>query len=66
MDGSDEAGSFTSTGVSLRQHLDGVWERAGRIAERLGLPPEVIADLRLAGRLHDLGKVCPGRVVDGV
>lgn len=57
MDGSDEAGSFTSTGVSLRQHLDGVGERAGRIAERLGMPAGVAADLRLAGRLHDLGKV---------
>ena len=57
MDGSDEAGSFTSTGVSLHQHLDGVGERAGRIAERLALPPEIIADLGLAGRLHDLGKV---------
>ena len=57
MDDSDEASSFTSTGVSLRQHLNGVGERAGRIAERLGLPPGVVEDLRLAGRLHDLGKV---------
>ncbi len=57
MDGSDEAGSFTSTGVTLRHHLDGVGERAGRIAERLGLPCGIVADLRFAGRLHDLGKV---------
>jgi len=57
MDGSDETGSFTSTGVTLRRHLDGVGERAGHIAERLGLSPEIAADLRLAGRLHDLGKV---------
>ena len=57
MDGSDEAGSFTSTGVSLRQHLDGVGERAGQIAERLGLPRGIVEDLRFAGRLHDLGKV---------
>ena len=57
MDGSDESGSFTSTGVTLSRHLDGVGERAGHIAERLGLSSEIVEDLRLAGRLHDLGKV---------
>ena len=57
MDGSDEANSFTSAGVSLDQHLARVGERAGQIAERLGLPSCIAADLRLAGRLHDLGKV---------
>ena len=57
MDGSDEAGSLTGTGVTLRRHLDGVGERAGEIAQRLGLPPELGRDLCLAGRLHDLGKV---------
>lgn len=59
MDGSDETGSFTATGVSLDQHLSGVGERAGQIAERLGLPHGMVADLCLAGRLHDLGKVDP-------
>ena len=57
MDGSDESGSFTSTGVTLRRHLDGVGERAGHIAGRLGLSAEIVEDIRLAGRLHDLGKV---------
>ena len=57
LDDSDETGSFTATGVSLSQHLDGVGERAGRVAERLGLPREIVGDVRLAGRLHDLGKV---------
>ena len=57
LDDSDEAGSFTATGVSLSRHLEGVGERAGHIAERLGLPREIVCDLRLAGRLHDLGKV---------
>ena len=57
MDGSDESGSLTGSGVSLSRHLDGVGERAGQIAERLGLPSGIAADLRLAGRLHDLGKV---------
>ena len=59
MDGSDESGSLTGTGVALSRHLDGVGERAGRIAERLGLAPELVGDLHLAGRLHDLGKVDP-------
>ena len=57
MDGSDEAGSFTCAGVPLSRHLDGVGERAGGIAERLGFPPGIVEDLRFAGRLHDLGKV---------
>ena len=56
MDGSDEAGSLIGTGVTLSRHLDGVGERARRIAERLGLPSEFEEDLRLAGLLHDLGK----------
>ena len=57
MDDSDESGSLTGTGVTLRRHLDGVGERAGEIAQRLGLPLELGRDLCLAGRLHDLGKV---------
>ena len=57
LDGSDESGSLTGTGVVLSHHLDGVGDRAGRVAERLGLAPEFVDDLRLAGRLHDLGKV---------
>lgn len=57
MDGSDEAGSMTGAGVKLSSHMDGVGERAKHIAERLGLSNEIAEDLRLAGRLHDLGKV---------
>lgn len=57
IDGSDEAASMTGTGVTLNRHLDGVGERAKVIAERLGLSAELAEDLRLAGRLHDLGKV---------
>ena len=57
MDGSDEANSLIGTDVTLSRHLDGVGDRAASIAERLGLSTEVASDLRLAGRLHDLGKV---------
>ena len=59
MDGSDVAGSLTGTGARLDHHLHGVGERAGRIAKRLGMPPAIVEDVRLAGRLHDLGKVDP-------
>ena len=57
MDGSDETGSYTGTGVSLSSHLDGVGKRAENIARRLGLSADIASDIRLAGRLHDLGKV---------
>ena len=57
LDGSDEVGSRTGAGVTLRHHLDGVSDRAGRIAERLGLDEPLVKDLRIAGRLHDIGKV---------
>ncbi len=57
MDGSDESGSMTGSGVKLSRHLDGVGERAGRIAKRLGLDANLSRDLILAGRLHDVGKV---------
>ncbi|WP_420440325.1 type I-G CRISPR-associated helicase/endonuclease Cas3g [Candidatus Palauibacter sp.] len=59
MDGSDDAGSMTGSAVTLRQHLNGVAERAKDFAERLGVGAELVNDLRLAGRLHDLGKVDP-------
>ena len=57
MDGSDEAMSLIGTGVTLSRHMNGVGGRAARIAVRLGLSSETVEDLRLAGRLHDLGKV---------
>lgn len=57
LDGSDESVSCTGTGVTLRDHMDGLGRTVAAFAERLGLSPEMCADLRLAGRLHDLGKV---------
>lgn len=59
LDGADGSVSFTGTGTTLRDHLDGVGNRAAAFAQRLGLPSDVQDDLRLAGRLHDLGKVDP-------
>ena len=57
MDGSDESGSLTGTGVTLCRHMKGVGDRAKCIAERLDIATELVNDLCLAGRLHDLGKV---------
>jgi len=57
IDGSDESNSFTGTGVPLDAHLAGVGDRAAQTAERLGMLPAIVEDIRLAGRLHDLGKV---------
>lgn len=57
LDGADGSVSFTGTAATLRDHLDGVGTRAASFAQRLDLPLEIQDDLRLAGRLHDLGKV---------
>ena len=59
LDGSDASLSFTGTAVTLRDHLAGVGDRAAEFARRLGLGTELQQDLRLAGHLHDLGKVDP-------
>lgn len=59
MDGSDLAASVTGAGISLREHMEGVGEKAAEYARRLDLAADLQEDLRLAGRLHDLGKVDP-------
>lgn len=56
-DDSDQSSSFTGTKVTLRRHLDGVGDRAAEFARRLDLDAAIQEDLRLAGQLHDVGKV---------
>ena len=56
-DDSDQSSSFTGTRVPLRRHLDGVGDRAAEFARRLDLDEAIQEDLRLAGQLHDVGKV---------
>lgn len=58
-DGSDERNSFVGAGVGLRDHCHGVGALARLLGQRLGLPANVVADLELAGQLHDLGKADP-------
>ena len=41
----------------LRGHSQRVAELAGQLAEELGLDDTVCEDLRVAGRLHDVGKI---------
>ena len=41
----------------LGDHLDGVAELAGEVAERLGIDGEELDQLRHAAALHDVGKV---------
>jgi putative nucleotidyltransferase with HDIG domain len=43
--------------VYLRGHSQRVAEQAASVAEELGLHPDVVEDVRLAGRLHDIGKI---------
>lgn len=58
-DGAD-AVSFTGVRrVTLDDHLEGVGCWAARFAVNLGLEAEMVADLRLVGELHDLGKADP-------
>lgn len=55
--GNDDDASLTGTEVPLPVHLSGVGKRAEGFAARLGLSAELVSDIRLAGELHDLGKV---------
>ena len=53
----DDGPTFRRRAVSLESHLNGVEARTRAVAERLGLPQDMTADLTLAARLHDLGKL---------
>ena len=57
LDDFDDRPSLTGARTTLRDHLGGVGVKAQDFARRLGLSEEIAADLRLAGELHDLGKI---------
>lgn len=54
-----ETSSFGGVAVPLGRHLEDVALWAAALAEACGLSEELVADLSLAGRVHDLGKVDP-------
>lgn len=48
----------------LREHIAGVEELASSVAERLGLSPAAVEEVRLAAQLHDVGKAAiPDRIL---
>ncbi|RDI75575.1 CRISPR-associated helicase Cas3 [Gaiella occulta] len=53
-----DASSFVGP-ITLADHTNGVTERAEAFAAASGLALEVVGDLTLAARLHDLGKIDP-------
>src|SRR5439155_12784722 len=55
----DEASSFVSRPISLRCHSEGVAVLVRKFADACGLPAEIVGDLELAGKLHDVGKADP-------
>ncbi len=57
-DGQDETHSFSGREITLTDHCTGVGTLGARFAESCGLP-DLAADVRLAGVLHDLGKADP-------
>ena len=55
----DTSGSIAGFPLSLQQHSDDVERQAADFAKTAGLPDRRIADLKLAGFLHDAGKADP-------
>ncbi len=55
----EDGSSFTAVEVPLDDHLSGVERWARALAINSGLPEDLVEDVALAGRLHDLGKADP-------
>jgi CRISPR-associated endonuclease/helicase Cas3 len=56
----EEASSCNATRpVTLDEHLRDVGTHGARVALGMGLPPDLVAAIDLAGRAHDLGKADP-------
>jgi CRISPR-associated endonuclease/helicase Cas3 len=53
----DASGSLSGFSLSLEEHSHDVEQKAAAFAKAAGLPAERVADLKLAGFLHDAGKV---------
>ena len=59
IEGSDEVQSCTGTGVTLKQHMDGLGNLVAEFAKRLGLPQSLQDDMRLLADCTTIGKVDP-------
>ncbi len=59
VDETSEGSSFAAVRVSLRDHTEGVAAQVRQTATNCGLPHEIVQDLELAARLHDIGKLDP-------
>jgi CRISPR-associated endonuclease/helicase Cas3 len=55
----DNTSSFVARPVSLRGHSMGVEALAREFGQRCGLNRQLVEDLALSGRLHDIGKADP-------
>lgn len=55
----DDRASYTGRAVTLATHLGDVARWASELSRRLGWPGELVQDVVLAARLHDVGKADP-------
>ena len=56
---------ITEQDICLDEHVERVSELAGAVAEALGMPEHEVRLVRLAGRLHDVGKTAvPAAILD--
>jgi CRISPR-associated endonuclease/helicase Cas3 len=55
----DDHGTFASVSVLLARHISGVAGITQTLATAVGLPVEILDDLVLAARFHDVGKADP-------
>ena len=59
VDSEPETSSFVGREVALSVHLSDVRQWGEVLATNVGLPPDIVADISLAGWFHDLGKADP-------
>lgn len=57
VDSEPDTSALSGQTVLLDDHLGGVGTLAGQLARNCSVPPGLAADIALAGRLHDVGKV---------
>jgi len=55
----DDDSSFRQREITLSLHSSDVREHAERYARAVGFAPDIVADVALAGWLHDIGKADP-------